>query len=443
MVTAHKRQELVKGAEELGIVHVLSKPVSSSLLVDSLMQMMGHMAQPASTARVAHQQNALEARVAALAGARILLVEDNEINQQVACELLRDVGMDVDVADNGQIAVHEVQARLTQKRPYDLVLMDMQMPVMDGVTATRLIRETQPAADLPIVAMTANAMKSDRERCQEAGMNGFVTKPIHPEELWKALLSWVKPRPEMGMPAREPVIAPAVLAMPALANSAALANGVSHAQDADTAATTLLNALREVSGLDVELGLSRTSRKPGFFASLLRKFISSQEDAAARITQCLQADDAPTAERLAHTLKGVAGNLGASALQESAERLEMALRQRAEKPALEAALQETTELLAHLSAGLRATRGLLPVAPTQHHFCPTPEQQQAALQALEHIKALLQADDATAVEVWETHAATLKNVLDAAPEIEAAIGGFDFEAALRMLRPASTAVGSP
>ena len=131
---------------------------------------------------------------AALRGARILLVEDNEINQQVATELLQDAGFVVDVASNGQIAVDMVQTA-----SYDLVFMDMQMPVMDGVTATVEIRKHERFRELPIVAMTANAMQGDRDKCIAAGMNDHLGKPIEPEELRQAVLKWVRRRDGMGM----------------------------------------------------------------------------------------------------------------------------------------------------------------------------------------------------------------------------------------------------
>ena len=116
-------------------------------------------------------------------------MEDNDLNQEVATELLRDAGFVVDLAENGQIALDKIRAA-----DYDIVLMDMQMPVMDGVTATGEIRKDARFKDLPVVAMTANAMQGDRDRCLAAGMNDHVAKPIEPENLWKALLKWIKPR---------------------------------------------------------------------------------------------------------------------------------------------------------------------------------------------------------------------------------------------------------
>ena len=122
-------------------------------------------------------------------GARVLLVEDNELNQEVAMGLLETTHMSIDVADNGEIAV-----RMVGEHDYDLVLMDMQMPVMDGIAATKAIRSNPRFSALPIVAMTANAMEGDRERCLQAGMNGHVSKPIDPDRMYATVTRWVKPR---------------------------------------------------------------------------------------------------------------------------------------------------------------------------------------------------------------------------------------------------------
>jgi CheY-like chemotaxis protein len=136
--------------------------------------------------------------MAMLKGALILLVEDNELNQEVAGEILRDAGFFVDIADNGQIAVDKVVNNSGE--PWDIVLMDMQMPVMDGVTATVEIRKDGRFSNLPIVAMTANAMQQDKDKCITAGMVDFITKPIQPDELWAALGRWIKPKHPAASP---------------------------------------------------------------------------------------------------------------------------------------------------------------------------------------------------------------------------------------------------
>jgi len=190
MVTAYGREEVMKQAESAGIEDVLIKPVNASLLFDTAMRVLGAEVQEHRSAGDAPSQ--LVEQLALIKGARILLVEDNELNQEVAGEILTDAGFIVEIADNGRIAVDKVH--LNADTPYDIVLMDMQMPVMDGVTATVEIRKNARFEAMPIVAMTANAMQQDKEKCLTAGMVDFITKPIQPDELWASLLRWIKPR---------------------------------------------------------------------------------------------------------------------------------------------------------------------------------------------------------------------------------------------------------
>ncbi len=174
---------MIKGAHEAGIEDVLVKPVNASVLFDSVARVLGSVDPGFATPVAALAQGESYVQLASIAGARILLVEDNELNQEVALELLRDAGLVVDLAENGQIALGRLALAA-----YDLVLMDMQMPVMDGLAATRAIR-LQPQYDsLAVVAMTANAMQGDRDRCLAAGMNDHIPKPIEPQDLWNALL---------------------------------------------------------------------------------------------------------------------------------------------------------------------------------------------------------------------------------------------------------------
>jgi len=187
MVTAYGREEVLKQAAAVGIEDVLIKPVNASLLFDTAMRVLGAEVEEHRSAGDA--PSLLLEDMAMLKGARILLVEDNDLNQEVAGEILTDAGFVVDIADNGQIAVDMVG-----KSPYDIILMDMQMPVMDGVTATVEIRKDARFNALPIVAMTANAMQQDKDKCLAAGMVDFITKPIQPDELWAALGRWIKPK---------------------------------------------------------------------------------------------------------------------------------------------------------------------------------------------------------------------------------------------------------
>ncbi|NVO06113.1 MAG: response regulator, partial [Rhodoferax sp.] len=314
-----------------------------------------------------------------------------------------------------------VQARAAENRPYDIVLMDMQMPVMDGVTASRLIREVHSAEQLPIVAMTANAMKADRERCLNAGMNGFITKPINPDALWKVLLTWVKERDDWGQPPL-PKQPPADAPLPP--------------------SDALMQALQQVDGLDMGLGLSRTNHNPAFYVSLLRKFIAAHQDCATRIRQALQQADLEDAERRAHTLKGVAGNLGASTLQNSADRLESVLKTQAAQAVLEAALADTAQALERLVNGLKAVPGMLTEATASARRTLSAAERAQATELLARLVTLLRQDDPSALELWEANAVVLRAMVPDAEKMETALGGFDFEQALQALEEAAESVAS-
>ena len=184
MVTAYGREDVLKQAEENGLDNVLVKPVTSSTLFDTIVAVLR-----ADQETTGHVQVAPSFEIARTRGTRVLLVEDNEINQEVAIGLLEDAAIQVDLAENGEIAV-----RMSQQNDYDVVLMDMQMPVMDGIEATREIRSDPRLRNLPIIAMTANAMAADREKCLEAGMNDHIGKPIDPDQLFSVLLRWAERR---------------------------------------------------------------------------------------------------------------------------------------------------------------------------------------------------------------------------------------------------------
>jgi two-component system, sensor histidine kinase and response regulator len=262
---------------------------------------------------------------AVLAGRRVLLVEDNELNQQVALELLQERGLRVDIAENGEEALRRVA-----ERRYDLVLMDMQMPVMDGVTATRELRRNPALADLPVLAMTANALPSDRDLCLRAGMNDFLVKPIAPQQLWSALAHWLAPRapvePAPGGP-QAPVSLAAVAVRP-IAARAGVPVGI--------------------EGLDTEAGLARVLGKRPLYLALLERFRTGHRDFAPQLRAALARGDRAGAQRQAHTLKAVAGNVGALPVQALAGALEDTLREEREAPAVEAALDALDAVLLRL-----------------------------------------------------------------------------------------------
>jgi two-component system sensor histidine kinase/response regulator len=242
------------------------------------------------------------------------------------------VGLVVDVAGNGAIAL-----RMVQQAAYDLVFMDMQMPVMDGLSATREIRRLPGVGTVPIVAMTANVLEQDRERCFDAGMNDYLAKPIVPALLWACLERWILPRLRPSVAAAEAAVAASGAASP---------------------------AVLQVAGLDAEGGQRRVAGDLRFYLSLLERFVARYRGVAADIDHLLQQGDRDGARHLAHSLKGAAGALGAVRVQAAADALEALLRgeDAAEcAPRLAALASELAVLFAGLDralpAALRACAG--------------------------------------------------------------------------------------
>jgi CheY-like chemotaxis protein/HPt (histidine-containing phosphotransfer) domain-containing protein len=219
-------------------------------------------------------------------GARVLLVEDNEINQQIAQELLESFGIDVVVAQDGEEALAWLK-----EESFDCVLMDVQMPVMDGITATREIRKNPRFADLPIIALTANVFVSEQNEFLAAGMNDHIGKPIDPDKLIATLAKWVQPS--------------------RLVKNLQRPNAVPN-QD----------VLPDLPGVKVAESVRRIGGNVALYWSLLNMFRSNQKDVVEKIREALEANDMKGAERFAHTLKGTAGSLGVENLQQLAGILE-------------------------------------------------------------------------------------------------------------------------
>ena len=298
MVTAFGVDNVRDEAEALGVIGVLVKPVTQSHLWDRVVASMAPSEIEALSAeRWRGQRNhGLRDR-----GIRVLLVEDNEINQQIAVELLESAGVHVNVAGNGHEAL-EMLRRAPQPLPWTMILMDLQMPVMDGHQATREIRRDPQLSSIPIVAMTAHAMAEERERCFAEGMNGHVSKPIDPDALYMAVQQW-------GIPRRTGVVA-----VPA-PNEAPTSR-------AESPQPTLPSGIR---GIDIELGLKRTANNPSVYLRVLRMFIENQQGAGSDVAAALATGDLDLALRTLHTTRGVAGNIGAMEVAEAAQALESLL----------------------------------------------------------------------------------------------------------------------
>ncbi len=298
MMSAFGRYELIQNSRELGVDGFLVKPINPSLLCDAIMDLFGEPLLHGG-GQVSHPQ-ADALNLASLVGARLLLVEDNRLNQQVAREILVGVGIEVDVANHGIEAVEMVA-----RSRYDIGLMDLQMPQMDGLTATRRIREQPELADLPVLAMTAQAMVGDRELCLAAGMNDHVAKPIDRHLLFSALLRWLPERVQTGQLAAVPV------------NKTDEVKGSCSLRSVELAGVDLVAALELLGGNETLL------------RSLLRDFSLDYASLPLEIASLLL-DETPDglerAKHLVHSVKGLAGNLFMHELYEIALALEQTLR---------------------------------------------------------------------------------------------------------------------
>ncbi|MBF0145309.1 MAG: PAS domain S-box protein [Magnetococcales bacterium] len=294
MATAHGGEEMVKEAMDKACIDgILVKPINQNLLFNTIMEVFGRVGNERVQPTLS-QGNYRDFGVV-LSGARILLVEDNEINRQVARELLEQANMTVLSAENGRIAL-EILAR----EPVDGVLMDVQMPVMDGITATREIRKDSRFEHLPILAMTANAMSSDREECLAAGMQEHISKPVDPGEMFAKLVRWVVPSVPTPMPVQ-----------------------MEFFKQGDQNERF---ELPDIPGMDTRGGLRRMGGNVRGYLGLLAKFSDNQRSVCDSIRTALENDDTTTAHRLAHTLKGVSATIGAVTLSVQAKELESALR---------------------------------------------------------------------------------------------------------------------
>jgi two-component system sensor histidine kinase/response regulator len=333
-----------------------------------------------------------------LAGAKVLLVEDNEINQELASELLAGAGVVVTIANHGEEALE-----ILERETFDGVLMDCQMPVMDGYDATRAIRAQDQFKTLPVIAMTANVMSGDRDKVLEAGMNDLIGKPINVGDMFTTMAKWITPS--------EPLAEPSAEAQP---------EGV----------TTPDEAIPELPGIDTRIGLATTLNNLKLYRKLLGKFRDSQGDFDTQFRSAQQDADPEAATRCAHTLKGVAGSIGAEAVQETASALEAACIEERASLEIDPLLEQVCAALAPVIAGLDVLSQ--PVAETAEGR----EFDLAIVKPmLAQLRELLERDDADAQNVLDElepliagtlHAGSFKRLGDS-------LGSYDFGEALEIL----------
>lgn len=293
MATAYGREEVRLLAENAGIKGFLVKPINPSLLYDMIMEIFGKEIKEEVDliSRMPEQIADNSLALKSINGAKILLVEDNSINQQVATELLELAGLVVTVANNGKEAVQAVNAS-----EFDLVLMDIQMPEMDGHEATQIIRKESRFDSLPIVALTAHALVGEREKCLNVGMNDYLSKPIKTKDLYRVLIELIKPGERRVSVGKE---------------------SPGSKEDYDKFPL-------ELPGINLSEGLKNVGGEKVFFRKLLLEFYNDYRTAAREIKEALSNGQKEYAQRRAHTIKGVAATIGAGQLRKNASDLEEA-----------------------------------------------------------------------------------------------------------------------
>jgi two-component system, sensor histidine kinase and response regulator len=296
LLTAYSSEDVQEKAEQNGLREaVLYKPITPSLLFNAIIHVCGKEGLEQINAGSGKRKYA--GYLPQLHGIRVLLVEDNEINWEMAEEILREAGLTVTIANNGREAVDKVEGN-----KYDVVLMDIQMPIMDGYAATREIRKYLGFAELPIIAMTANASRNDQEKCLQAGMNDYVSKPIDTTQLLQKIAHWIYKETGNITGKAAPVV-PAPYSP--IREVSARSNGI----------------IQALAGIDVKTGLSRLGGNQILYYKLLVKFFKNHRNAISEIRDALERGDLKIAEILAHNIKGAAGNLGAQEVYLSASAL--------------------------------------------------------------------------------------------------------------------------
>jgi CheY-like chemotaxis protein len=342
---------------------------------------------------------AVDRHANSLMGVRILLAEDNEINQQIAVELLAGAGASVEVANDGLEAVNKMLDQPVGAM-FDVLLMDMQMPRMDGYDATRRLRAEPRCAHLPIIAITAHATTDERQKCFDAGMNGHVPNPIDPSTLFDTIRRFVQPR---GNP---PIETPAMPVEPPLPH---------------------------LDSLNTADGLARMAGNKKLYWKLLSQFVATEADAAGRIGAALKDNDRALAERLAHTVKGVAGNLGAAAVQNAAANLERAIARSSPADDIESLRASLDKCITELIAELQ------PVLPSPDGEHPHVADVTQLNSVIEKLSRYLAESDGAAVGYLESAAPQLRRLFEEGKfeSFAALVENYSFSEALDQLMAVS------
>ena len=399
LVTAFGREDALGTARQRGVDlrAVLSKPVTPSTLFEAIGDALGKGVAVVTRARMQADLDA--GAMATLAGSRVLLVEDNDLNEELAVALLRRAGVEAVVARNGQEALDV----LASDARFDGILMDCQMPVMDGYEATRAIRQDPALEAVPVIAMTANAMAGDREKAIAAGMCDHVAKPLDVRTMFATLAKWI--RPAAGAPA---------------------------AATPEPSGTP--GGLPPLPGIDVAAGLATTLQNESLYTRLLRKFRDGHESFGDRFRAASAGSDPSAPARMAHTLKGTAGNLGARRVQAAAGALEQACLEGAAAERIDGLLQEVLAELRPVLAGLSALQPAQEAETAPADLIDVdPARVRAAASRLATLLAASDTEAADAVEELERLVAG-SPMAPGVRRVAGAIAEYDYDAALEALR---------
>jgi two-component system sensor histidine kinase/response regulator len=406
VVTAHGAPELARLAANSGAL-LVDKP----LMPQDLRRALG-----SADSGAGHAAPSAAARPQALQGMRVLLVEDNVLNHEVARALLEAQGVQVTWVQHGLLAVERLQADGPQA--YDVVLMDLQMPVMDGVEAVQRLRSEPRFDGLPVVAMTANAMPGERERCLGLGMQGYVTKPVEPQVLFDELAGWRRPDPAQAM---TPAPAPVTRGEPS-------------------------DALPAVPGLDRARLLAHCGGNVALARRVMRGMADEYDDGIAGWAGWIDRADWGRLVRAAHTLQGLGGTLAHDPLRQAAHALERAA-QAGDTDAARSLLPPLEQQLSALLLGLHAVRAQIADAPAAMPITPPRApgvgEPEGDAPDLDELAELLADSDSRAIDWWQRHEANLRDRLDpvAWRSLSRALGRFDFDAALAACERIAHGVG--
>jgi two-component system, sensor histidine kinase and response regulator len=390
-----------QAAIEAGAADFLQKPVTSSTLIDALIRIYA----PEMIAAIRRGPEG-EGIARPLAGARVLLAEDNEINQQIAVELLAEAGALITVAANGRTALNELER---EGAGFDLVLMDIQMPEMDGYEATTRIRGQKRFRDLPVIAMTAHATVAERERAAELGMTDHISKPIDPQAMFATLGKYFQP------------LAAATVGSPR--------EGASAVHRADSP------VVPSIPGVEIAAGIKRVLGNQALYLDLLRRFSEGQQTAPERIRDALRVGDVRQAEILAHTLKGTAGNLGMTTVQTLAGVVEAGILREVPPSDLEEVRAKLQDEVTRISEEIRS------VVPDPGEAAGSAAESAAghsgdAAEILQSLRQLIDDHDSEAVRLVDSGRAALVSVLTlpVVEKVAACLKLYDFKAASEALR---------